>query len=113
MSLFAILDDWGNIFLAPRDLDVQLDIARKVAEFKDPDAVYGVVAEQQRAIVTVSNFMGENFNGGMVNLVEIYVDMQEDQASESSPVRVVPTRARVARQEASGLFKMLAGSASE
>ncbi len=113
LSLFAILYDWGNIFLAPRDVDVQIDIARKVAEFKDPDAVYGVVAEKQRAIVTVSNFMDENFNGGIVNLVEIYVDVQEDQSTESSPARVVPARARAAGREASGLSKMLAGSATE
>ena len=57
--------------------------------------------------------MGENFNGGMVNLVEIYVDVQEDQSSDLAPARVAPTRARAARREASGLSKMLAGSASE
>lgn len=113
LSLFAILYDWGNIFLAPRDLDVQLDISRKVNEFKDPDAVYGVVAVKQRAIVTVSNFMGENFNGGIVNLVEIYIDVQEDQASELSPARAVPTRARAAQQQGSRLLQMLAGSATE
>ena len=100
LSLDIILEDWGSIFIVPRDIDVQLAIARKIAEGKDPDSAYDVVKEVQRVRLSVTNFMGENFNGGAVNLVEIYaqaldVEGQTTPESASASARFAPSRMRL------------------
>ena len=72
LSLDIQLAGWGEIFMAPRDLDVQTAIARKIA-LGGGSGLYALLIETHDGTLQVSNFDGDNFGIGKVsNLVEIH-----------------------------------------